>query len=141
MAATTTIPLVFVGGTGPVRTGFVASVNHPGGNVTGVVFTASDLIAKRLGLLHDLVPKTVAIAAMFHPSAPGAEFQMNEVEAAGQTIGRQVLIVKATDEREFPAAFATMVQQGVGGLLIGSGPYFVTRRRELALLATLPGVC
>src|SRR5262249_57640764 len=136
MAATTTIPLVFVGGTDPVREGLVASVNHPGGTVTGVVFTASDLVAKRLGLLHDLVPKSVAIAALFHPSAPGAEFQMKEVETAGQTIGRQVLIVKATDEREFPSAFATMAQQGAGGLLIGSGPYFVTRRRQLAALAT-----
>jgi putative tryptophan/tyrosine transport system substrate-binding protein len=136
MAATTTIPIVFVGGSDPVREGLVASLNHPGGNITGVVFTASDLVAKRLGLLHDLVPKSVAIAALFHPSAPGAEFQMKEVETAGQTIGRQVLIVKATDEREFPSAFATMAQQGAGGLLIGSGPYFVTRRRQLAALAT-----
>jgi putative ABC transport system substrate-binding protein len=94
MAATTTIPLVFVGGSDPVRTGLVASVNHPGGNITGVVFTSADLVAKRLGLLHDLVPKSVAIAALFHPASPGAEFQMEEVEKAGQTIGRQVLIVK-----------------------------------------------
>ena len=136
MAATTTIPLVFVGGTDPVRTGLVASVNHPGGNITGVVFTSADLVAKRLGLLHDLVPKSVAIAALFHPGAPGVEFQMQEVEKAGQTIGRQVLIVKVTDEREFQGAFATMVQQSAGGLLIGSGPYFVTRRRQLAALAT-----
>ena len=136
MAATTTIPLVFVGGSDPVRTGLVASVNHPGGNITGVVFTSADLVAKRLGLLHDLVPKSVAIAALFHPASPGAEFQMEEVEKAGQTIGRQVLIVKVTDEREFQAAFATMVQQSAGGLLIGSGPYFVTRRRQLAALAT-----
>jgi ABC-type uncharacterized transport system substrate-binding protein len=114
MAATTAIPLVFVGGTDPVRTGLVASVNHPGGNITGVVFTSSDLIAKRLGLLHDLVPKSVAIAALFHSGVLGVEFQMNEVEKAGQTIGRQILIVKVTDEREFHAAFATMVQQSVG---------------------------
>src|SRR5262249_51592037 len=136
LAATTTIPLVFVGGTDPVREGLVANLNHPGGNVTGVVFTASDLVAKRLGLLHDLVPKSVAIAALFHPSAPGTEFQVKEVETAGQTIGRQVLIVKATDEREFPSAFATMAQQNAGGLLLGSGPYFLTRRRQLAALAT-----
>ena len=136
MATTTTIPLVFVGGTDPVRADLVASVNHPGGNITGVVFTSSDLVAKRLGLLHDLVPKSVAIAALFDPGAPGAEFQMQEVEKAGQTIGRQVLIVKVTDEREFHAAFATMVQQSAGGLLIGSGPYFLSRRRQLAALAT-----
>jgi putative ABC transport system substrate-binding protein len=135
MAATTTIPLVFVGGSDPVRIGLVASLNHPGGNVTGVVFTSADLVAKRLGLLHDLVNKSVAIAALFHPSSSGAEFQMKEVEKAGQTIGRQVLIVKVTDEREFHAAFLTMVQQSAGGLLIGSGPYFVSRRRQIAALA------
>ena len=135
MAATTTIPIVFVAGSDPVREGIVANLNHPGGNVTGVVFTGSDLVAKRLGLLHDLVPKPVPIAALLHPGAPGAEFQMKEVEQAGQTIGRQVLIVKVTDEREFHAAFATMVQQNAGGLLLGSGPYFLTRRRQLAALA------
>jgi putative ABC transport system substrate-binding protein len=135
MVATTTIPIVFVGGGDPVRTGLVASLNHPGGNVTGAVFTSSDLAAKRLGLLHDLVPKSVTIAALFHPDAPGADLYMDEVEKAGQTIGRQVLIVKVTDEREFHAAFATMVQQSAGGLLIGSAPYFLSRRRQLAALA------
>jgi putative ABC transport system substrate-binding protein len=135
MAATTTIPIVFVVSSDPVREGLVANLNRPGGNVTGVVFTGSDLVAKRLGLLHDLVPKPAAIAALLHPGAPGAEFQMKEVEQAGQTIGRQVLIVKVTDEREFHAAFATMVQQNAGGLLLGSGPYFLGRRRQLAALA------
>jgi putative ABC transport system substrate-binding protein len=136
MAATTTIPIVFVGSSDPVRTGLVASLNHPGGNITGAVFASADLAAKRLGLLHDLVPKSVAIAALFHPDAPGADLHMEEVEKAGQTIGRQVLIVKVTDEREFHAAFATIVQQSAGGLLIGSGPYFLSRRRQLAALAT-----
>jgi ABC-type uncharacterized transport system substrate-binding protein len=135
MAATTTIPLVFVGGSDPVRAGLITSVNHPGGNVTGIIFTSSDLIAKRLGLLNDLVPKSVAIAALVHPATPGAEFQMEEVEKAGKTIGRQVLIVKITDEREFRPAFASMIQQGAGGLLIGSGPYLNSRRRQLAALA------
>src|SRR5215468_1180033 len=135
IAATTTIPIVFVGGTDPVREGLVANLNHPGGNVTGVVFTAADLVAKRLGLLHDLVPKPVAIAALFHPGAPAVEVQKKDVEMAGQTIGRQILSVEAADEREFQAAFATMVQQNAGGLLIGSGPYFLSRRRQLAALA------
>jgi hypothetical protein len=93
------------------------------------------LAAKRLGLLHDLVPKSVAIAALFHPDAPGADLYMEEVGKAGQTIGRQVLIVKVTDESEFHAAFATMAQQSAGGLLIGSSPYFLSRRRQLAALA------
>jgi putative ABC transport system substrate-binding protein len=135
MAATTTIPIVFVGSSDPVREGLVASLNHPGGNVTGVIFESTEVAAKRLGLLHDLVPKSVAIAALFHPGAPAAELQKKDVEMAGQTIGRQVLSVEAADEREFHAAFATMVQQNVGGLLIGSGPYFLSRRRQLAALA------
>jgi ABC-type uncharacterized transport system substrate-binding protein len=135
MAATTTIPIVFVGSGDPVRAGLVASLNHPGGNITGAAFAASDLAAKRLGLLHDLVPKSVAIAALFHPDAPGADLHMEEVEKASQTIDRQVLIVKVTDESEFPAAFATMVQRSAGGLLIGSGPYFLSRRRQLAARA------
>src|SRR5215467_4437207 len=136
MATATTIPIVFVGGTDPAREGIVANLNHPGGNVTGVVFTASDLVAKRLGLLHDLVPKSVAIAALLHTATPGIEFQMKEMEKAGQTIGRRVFTVKVTDEREFPSAFATMAQQNAGGLLLGSGPYFLSRRRQLAALAT-----
>lgn len=135
MVATTTIPIVFVGGGDPVRYGLVTSLNHPGGNITGVVFQSSDLTAKRLGLLHDLVPSSVAIAALFYPASPGAELYMDEVEKAGQTIGRQVLIVKVTDEREFPAAFATIGRQSAGGLLIGSAAYFVSRRRQLAVLA------
>jgi putative tryptophan/tyrosine transport system substrate-binding protein len=135
IAATTTIPIVFVGSGDPVRYGLVTSLNHPGGNITGVVFTSSDLVAKRLGLLHDLAPKSVAIAALFDPGAPGADFHMEEAAKAGQTLGRQGLILKVTDEREFPATFATMVQQSVGGLLIGSGPYFLSRRRQLAALA------
>jgi len=135
MAATTTIPIVFVSGSDPMREGLVASLNHPGGNITGVVFAATGLIAKRLGLLHDLVPKSVAIAALFHPGAPAVELEKKDVEVAGQTIGRQVLSVEAADEREFHAAFATMVQQDAGGLLIGSGPYLNSRRRQLAALA------
>jgi putative ABC transport system substrate-binding protein len=114
MAATTTIPIVFVGGADPVRAGLVTSLNHPGGNITGVAFASSDLAAKRLGLLHDLVPKSVAIAALVYPDAPGADLYTEEVQKAGQTIGRQVLMVKVTDESEFPAAFATMVQQSAG---------------------------
>src|SRR6516164_5567904 len=135
MAASTTIPIVFVGSSDPVREGLVASLNHPGGNITGVVFESTEVGAKRLGLLHDLVPKSVAIAALFHPGAPAVEVQKKDVEMAGQTIGRQVLSVEAADEREFHAAFATMVQQNAGGLLIGSGPYFLSRRRQLAALA------
>lgn len=135
MAATTTIPLVFIGGSDPVRVGLVDSLNHPGRNVTGVVFTSSDLVAKRLGLLHDLVPKAVPIAALFDPTSPAGEFGMEELEKAGRTIGRQVLISKTSDAREFPALFAAMMQKSAGGVLIGSSAYFLGQRRQLAALA------
>jgi putative ABC transport system substrate-binding protein len=133
VAATKTIPVVFVVSSDPVRTGLVASLNRPGGNVTGVVFTAADLDAKRLGL-HDLVP-TAAIVALIDPAAPGAELSKKDLEKAGKTIGRQVLIVEAADEREFHAAFATIVQQSAGGLHIANSAYFVSQRRQLAALA------
>jgi putative ABC transport system substrate-binding protein len=143
MAATTVIPIVFVAGSDPIRTGLVANLNRPGGNVTGVVFTSVDLTAKRLGLLHELLPKSAVIAALFDPAAPEAELQMRYAEEAGRSIGRQVLIVKAADERDFAGAFGTIVQVGAGGLLLGSGPYFLSRRRQLATMAarhTLPAI-
>jgi putative ABC transport system substrate-binding protein len=140
MAATTAIPIVFVGGADPVRRGLVGSLNRPGGNVTGVVFTSVDLTAKRLGLLHELVPNSAVIAALFDPATPEAELQMRETEEAGRTLGRQVLIVKAADEREFAAAFGTIVQRGAGGLLVGASPFFLSRRRQLATLAARHGL-
>jgi putative tryptophan/tyrosine transport system substrate-binding protein len=134
-AATTTVPIVFVTAGDPVRVGLVANLNRPGGNVTGVVFTSSDLTAKQLGLLHELVPKSTVIAALFDPGAPSAEFQMRDAEEAGRTLRRQVLIVKAADERDFAAAFGTIVQAGGGGLLVGGSAFFFSRRRQLATLA------
>jgi putative ABC transport system substrate-binding protein len=143
MAATTAIPIVFVGGSDPIRTGLVANLNRPGGNVTGVVFTSVDLTAKRLGLLHELVSKSAVIAALFDPAAPEAELQMRDAQEAGRTIGRQVLIVKAADEGDFVSAFATIVQARAGGLLLGGGPFLLSRRRQLATMAarhTLPAI-
>jgi putative ABC transport system substrate-binding protein len=141
MAATTAIPIVFLSGADPVRRGLVGSLNRPGGNVTGVVFTSSDLTTKQLGVLHELVPKSASIAALFDPAAPEPELQMRETEEAGRTIGRQVLIVKAADERDFAAAFGTIVQ--AGALLVGPSAFFLSRRRQLATMAarhTLPAI-
>ena len=134
-AASKTVPIVFVIGSDPVRTGLVASLNRPGGNVTGVVFTVADLTAKRLGLLHELVPKVAVIAVLMDPNAPEIELQAKDAEEAGRAIGRQVLIVKAASEREFNAAFATIVQAGAGALLVGGGPVFNNQRRQLVALA------
>jgi putative tryptophan/tyrosine transport system substrate-binding protein len=132
---TATTPIVFVIGSDPVRTGLVASLNRPGGNVTGVVFTTADLVAKRLGLLHELVPKAAVIAMLVDPNAPEIELQARNAEEAGRAIGRQVLIVKAANERQFNAAFATIVQAGTGALLVGGGPFFNSQRRQLVALA------
>ena len=112
-AATATTPIVFVIGADPVRTGLVASLNRPGGNVTGVAFTIVDLAAKLLGLLHELVPKASVIAVLRDPndarySRPSCETWRRRARA----IGRQILIANAANEREFDAAFATVFASG-----------------------------
>jgi putative tryptophan/tyrosine transport system substrate-binding protein len=135
-AATATIPIVFTTGFDPVRTGLVASLSRPGGNVTGVVFTTTDLAAKQLGLLHELAPKAAVIAVLGDPNQPELEAELREIEAAGRAIGRQILIVKVATEREFNAAFAGIVQAGAGALLVRGSPLFLTRRRQLVALAT-----
>jgi ABC transporter substrate binding protein len=134
--ATSTIPIVVVTGIDPVRTGLVASLSRPGGNVTGVMFTVNDLTAKRLGLLHELVPKAAVIGVLLDTNVPEVELEVRDAEEAGRVIGRQVLIVKATSELEFNAAFSTVVQAGAGALLVGGGPFFLSKRRQLVALAT-----
>jgi putative tryptophan/tyrosine transport system substrate-binding protein len=134
-AATTTTPIIFVIGADPVRTGLVASLNRPGGNTTGVVFTLVDLAAKLLGLLQELVPTASVIAVLRDPNGPEADVESRDLEEAGRAIGRQILMVNAAHEREFNAAFETVGQAGAGGLLIGAGPYFLSQRRHLVALA------
>jgi putative ABC transport system substrate-binding protein len=133
-AATATIPIVFTTGFDPVRTGFVASLSRPGGNVTGVVFTTTDLAAKQLGLLQEVAPKAAIIAVLGDPNLPELEVELQDLEA-GRAIGRQILVVKAARETEFNAAFATVVQGGAGALLVRGGPIFHNRRRQLVALA------
>ena len=134
-AATATTPIIFVMGADPVRTGLVASLNRPGGNITGVVFTVVALAAKLLGLLHELVPKASVIAVLRDPNYLEFEAESRDLEEAGRAIGRQILMVNAAHEREFNAAFATIVQAGAGGLLIGASPFFLSQRRQLVALA------
>jgi putative ABC transport system substrate-binding protein len=134
--ATATIPIVFTTGFDPVRTGLVASLSRPGANVTGVVFTTTDLAAKQLGLLHELVPKAAIIAVLGDPNQPELEAELREIEAAGRAIGREILSVKAASERELNAAFETVVQARARALLVRGSPLFNTRRRQLVALAT-----
>ena len=113
MAATATTPIIFVIGNDPVRTGLVGSINRPGGNVTGVTFTTLDLIAKQLGLLHEIAPKSAPIAILRDPKQPEIEIELaSTAEEAARTIGRPLLIVKAAAEQDFNVAFTTMVQAG-----------------------------
>ena len=133
--ATSTIPIIAVTGVDPVRTGLVTSLSRPGGNVTGVMFTTSDLTAKRLGLLHELVPKATVVGVLLDRNVPEADFELRDAEAAGRAVGRQVLTVKAASELEFNAAFSKMVQAGAGALLVSGGPLFLSHRRQLVALA------
>jgi putative ABC transport system substrate-binding protein len=127
-AATTTTPVVFLSGADPVRIGLVASLNRPGGNITGVVFTVVALAAKLLGMLTELVPTASVIAVLRDPNGPDVEGESRDLEEAGRAIGRQILMVNAANEREFHAAFAKAVQAGAGGLLL-------SQRRQLVALA------
>jgi ABC-type uncharacterized transport system substrate-binding protein len=134
-AATSTIPIVFVSAADPVEAGLVTSLNRPGGNVTGVSFTATPLNAKRLELLHELVPKPALIAALMDSNTRTFEAELRDIEAAGHALGRHILIVKAGTESEIDAAFATIAQAGAGALFVGSGPLNNSRRRQLVALA------
>jgi len=134
-AASTTTPIIFVVGSDPVRTGLVANLNRPGGNVTGVTFTTVDVTAKRLGQLHELVPKAELIGVLVDPNIPEVDVELRDAEGAARTIGRRVLAVKAANPSEFSAAFATIVQAGVGALLVGGSPFFTSQRQRLAVLS------
>jgi putative ABC transport system substrate-binding protein len=134
-AATTTIPIVFSLGADPVGLGLVASLNRPGENITGVFQFASGLEAKRLGLLHELIPKATTIAVLVNQNFSDAENQLRDVREAAARLGVQLVIVRANAESDFDAAFSTLVQQRAGALLVCSSPFFNGRRGQLVLLA------
>jgi putative ABC transport system substrate-binding protein len=135
-AATATIPIVFVIGIDPVRTGLVASLNRPGANVTGIsIVTGGDLHAKRLEVLHELIPKTVTIAALLDPKVVENETVARDVEQAARALGLRVLIVEAGSENEFDPAFLKIAQSGANALLVGGGAFFVAERQRLVALA------
>jgi len=134
-AATTTIPIVFSLGADPVGLGLVTSLNRPGGNITGIFQFTSALEAKRLGLLHELNPKAATIAVLVNPNFSDAENQLRDVQEAAARLGVQFFVVRANAESEFDAAFATIVRERAGALLVCSSPFFNGRRGQLVLLA------
>jgi putative tryptophan/tyrosine transport system substrate-binding protein len=134
-AATTTIPIVFEIGDDPVKFGLVASLNRPSGNVTGVSFLTPALEAKRVELLHELVPKASMIAVLVNPTFPGAEIRVTAVRDATDALGWELSILNASSEREIDAAFATLAEHRAGALLVASDPFFFARRDQIAALA------
>jgi ABC-type uncharacterized transport system substrate-binding protein len=135
-AATSTIPIVFVVGADPVKFGLVASLNRPGGNVTGVSFLANLLAAKQFELLHEIIPKSAAIGFLVNPVNPNTESDTREVRSAADTLSRKLFVVGASSEAEIDIAFATLVKQGAGAVLIGADALFVSNRDQLVALAT-----
>ena len=139
-AAGTTIPIVFASGTDPVSDGLVASLNRPGGNLTGVVFITSALGAKRLEMLRQLAPKATMIAMIANPVSPETEAERRDVQNAAQEFGLRLVLSDVFSTRDIEAAFATFVQRGVGGLLVGTGPFLTSHREQIIGLAARHGV-
>ena len=135
-AATTTIPIVFLVGEDPVRLGLVASLARPGGNLTGINFFSSELAAKRLELLRELVPGATRVALLVNPAnAANTETTLRDVEAAARAMGLQIQVLNASTSREIDAAFATIVRERPDALFVGGDAFFISRRVQFANLA------
>ena len=134
-AATTTIPIIFGTGSDPVRDGLVASINWPGGNITGVMFLVTELGSKRLDLLRQLVPTATLIAMLVNPGSVDTEAERRDVQAAAQRLGQQLIILDASSDRDIETSFATFVQRGAGALIVGAGAFLFSNRERLVALA------
>jgi ABC-type uncharacterized transport system substrate-binding protein len=140
-AATTTIPIVFGVGEDPVRLGLVASLARPGGNLTGINFFITELAAKRLALLHELVPKAVRIAVLVNPAnAPAIETALRDIPEAARALGLQIQFLKASTRSEIEAAFTTLVRDRADALFVAPDIFFVSRRVQFATLAARYGI-
>ncbi len=129
--ATTTIPIVFSTGADPVQAGLVASLNRPGGNVTGITYMNVELGAKRLGLLHELLPRAARFAVLVDPNSLTAESIVTDLQAAALTITRQIEVLAAGTNREIDAAFASLTRTRSDGLLVSPLPFFYERRVQI----------
>jgi putative tryptophan/tyrosine transport system substrate-binding protein len=135
-AATSKIPIVFANGTDPVDAGLVASLNRPGGNITGITFLNNTLGPKEVEAMHELVPKAAIIAVLLNPKLATAASQLKDVEMAARALGLQVQVLHASMESDFDMVFASLLQLRVGGLAIGADAFFFSRRDQLVGLAT-----
>jgi putative ABC transport system substrate-binding protein len=142
-AATTTIPVVFVTGFDPVAAGFVASLNRPEGNLTGVSFLVVFTVAKRLELLSELVPTAGMIGMLVNPNNPNAESTTRDAQAAAEKLGKKLVVVRAGTERDLDTSFTTFIQEKVEAALVESDPFFLARREQIVALAarhSLPAI-
>jgi putative tryptophan/tyrosine transport system substrate-binding protein len=133
--ATATIPIIFEIGGDPIGMGLVASLNRPGGNITGVTFLVGTLVAKQFEILHETVPKAALIGFLLNPTNADTETKTKDALAATESVGQKLLVVQAHTASELEAAFVTLVQQRAGALVVGAEPLFISRRDKLVELA------
>jgi putative ABC transport system substrate-binding protein len=133
--ATATIPIVFTASSDPVKLGLVASLNRPGGNITGSGMLTAELDPKRLEVLRELAPTARVIGALINPGRSDAEAQSREAQSAGRALGRPVVVLRASSEPEIGAAFASLAAQGIGALLVAADPFFNSLRERIVALA------
>jgi putative tryptophan/tyrosine transport system substrate-binding protein len=139
-AATDTIPIVFETAGDPIKLGLVNSLNRPERNVTGITQLSSELVSKRVGLLHDLIPTATLIGLLANPTDPRAESQVSDLEQAAQRLGLRIHVLSASTEREIDTTFANLDRHRVGGLIVGTGELFRRRPEHIAELAARQGV-
>jgi putative ABC transport system substrate-binding protein len=139
-AATAAIPIVFSTGTDPVLDGLVASLNRPGGNLTGIHILTTELDTKRLELLNEVLPKAATIGVLVNPTFSVADSQVREIEAAARVMGRQVVVLKASNPNGIDTAFVTIAEKRIGALLVASDPFFSIRRAQIVALTTRQAV-
>jgi putative ABC transport system substrate-binding protein len=142
-AATTTIPVVFVSGFDPVASGFVASLNRPGGNVTGVSFLVVFTVAKRLELLSELAPSAATVGMLVNPNNPNAEATTRDARPAAEKLGKKLVVINAGTEHDLDTSFATFVHEKVEAVLVETDPFFLARREQIVALAgrhSLPAI-
>jgi putative ABC transport system substrate-binding protein len=134
-AATSTIPIVFAIANDPVEFGLVASLNRPGGNLTGVSYLSAEIAAKRLGLMHEILPRVTSFAVLAHPTYGESAPFIRDAQAAARTLGLRIEVFNASTEDEIDTAFAALAERGVGALLLANNPLFTTRRERIIALA------
>src|SRR5215510_2477525 len=139
-AATASIPIVFVTGADPIKFGFIASFNRPGGNITGIWIVSTVLAQKRLQLMRELLPKAELIALLVNPTSPVAEPQTRDAQAAADALGLKLSVLNAATENDFDQVCATVVQQRADALFVSADPFLSSRREQLVALAARHGI-